>query len=70
MRELFRAVPAAHQGRYAVKADQLVAPLAEEIRNGDVLMVKGSFGSKMGPVVEALVALGDDDSESILRNRG
>lgn len=71
MRELFRAVPAAHQGRYAPSAAELVEPLLEEIRNGDVLMVKGSFGSKMGPVVEALVALGEeDDSESIRRNRG
>ncbi len=70
MRELFSAVPAAHQGRYTPSADALVDLLVEEIRNGDVLMVKGSFGSKMGPVVEALVALGEDDSESILRNRG
>ncbi|MGX1199129.1 UDP-N-acetylmuramoylalanyl-D-glutamyl-2,6-diaminopimelate--D-alanyl-D-alanine ligase [Parvibaculum sp. MBR-TMA-1.3b-4.2] len=70
MRELFSAVPAAHQGRYTPSADALVDLLVEEIRNGDVLMVKGSLGSKMGPVVEALVALGEDDSESILRNRG
>lgn len=70
MRELFSVVPAAHQGRYTPSADALVDFLVEEIRNGDVLMVKGSFGSKMGPVVEALVALGEDDSESIRRNRG
>jgi hypothetical protein len=33
-------------------------------------MVKGSNGSRMKPIVEALLALGDDDSESIRRNRG
>ncbi|HEX7777368.1 MAG TPA: UDP-N-acetylmuramoylalanyl-D-glutamyl-2,6-diaminopimelate--D-alanyl-D-alanine ligase [Parvibaculum sp.] len=70
MRELFNALPADRQGFYAETSDGLMTPLTEAIHDGDVVMVKGSNGSRMKPVVAALLALGDDDSESIRRNRG
>jgi UDP-N-acetylmuramoyl-tripeptide--D-alanyl-D-alanine ligase len=70
MRELFKALPADRQGFYAETSAGLMTPLAEAIQEGDVVMVKGSNGSRMKPVVEMLLALGDDDSESIRRNRG
>jgi UDP-N-acetylmuramoyl-tripeptide--D-alanyl-D-alanine ligase len=70
MRELFDALPVDRQGFYAETSDGLMTPLLEAIHDGDVLMVKGSNGSRMKPVVEALLALGEDDSESIRRNRG
>lgn len=70
MRELFKVLPADRQGFYAETSDGLMTPLAEAIQEGDVVMVKGSNGSRMKPVVEMLLALGDDDSESIRRNRG
>lgn len=70
MRELYKALPADRQGMYAETSAGLIAPLIETIHDGDVVMVKGSNGSRMAPVVEALLALSDDDSESIRRNRG
>lgn len=70
MRALFGALPADRQGAYSEKSSGLIAPLVEALHDGDVVMVKGSNGSRMGLVVEALLALGEDDSESIRRNRG
>ncbi|MGV8996697.1 MAG: UDP-N-acetylmuramoylalanyl-D-glutamyl-2,6-diaminopimelate--D-alanyl-D-alanine ligase [Parvibaculaceae bacterium] len=70
MRALFDALPADQQGLYAPSSDGLITLLSEAIQSGDVVMVKGSNGSRMKPVVEALKALGDDDSASIRRNRG
>lgn len=70
MRALFEALPADQQGLYAATSDGLITPLSEAIQNGDVVMVKGSNGSRMKPIVEALKALGEDDSASIRRNRG
>lgn len=70
MRELYKALPQDRQGAYAETSAELTGMLIEAIQGGDVVMVKGSFGSRMGPVVEALLALGEDDSESIRRNRG
>ena len=70
MRALFDALPADQQGLYAPSSDGLITLLSEAIQSGDVVMVKGSNGSRMKPVVEALKALGDDNSASIRRNRG
>jgi len=70
MRGLYDALPADRQGAYAETSDALIGPLLEAIQSGDVVMVKGSNGSRMRPVVDALLALGEDDSESIRRNRG
>ncbi|HUD51935.1 UDP-N-acetylmuramoylalanyl-D-glutamyl-2,6-diaminopimelate--D-alanyl-D-alanine ligase [Parvibaculum sp.] len=70
MRELYLALPEDRRGVYAETSDGLIAPLVDAIQMGDVVMVKGSNGSRMRPIVDALLALGDDDSESIRRNRG
>ncbi|MEN6542267.1 UDP-N-acetylmuramoylalanyl-D-glutamyl-2,6-diaminopimelate--D-alanyl-D-alanine ligase [Parvibaculum sp.] len=70
MRGLYDALPADRQGAYAETSDALIGSLVEAIQSGDVVMVKGSNGSRMRPVVDALLALGEDDSESIRRNRG
>lgn len=70
MRELFKALPVDRQGAYAETSAELVGPLTEAIQDGDVVMVKGSNGSRMGLIVDALLALSEDDSESIRRNRG
>jgi UDP-N-acetylmuramoyl-tripeptide--D-alanyl-D-alanine ligase len=38
-----------------------VAAVTEAARAGDVIMVKGSLGSRMAPIVEALIAKGEQD---------
>jgi UDP-N-acetylmuramoyl-tripeptide--D-alanyl-D-alanine ligase len=56
MAALWADLAAERRGHYADGSDGLVAPLLEELCPGDVVMVKGSLGSRMGPIVEALKA--------------
>jgi UDP-N-acetylmuramoyl-tripeptide--D-alanyl-D-alanine ligase len=51
---LYDALPEAMRGRWAPQATEIQDALAEAIHAGDVVMVKGSNGSRMGPVVAAL----------------
>jgi len=54
MRSLWEALPSNHKGGYAETAAALEGEVIGAIRDGDVVMVKGSLGSKMGPIVQAL----------------
>ncbi|MBV9064936.1 MAG: UDP-N-acetylmuramoylalanyl-D-glutamyl-2, 6-diaminopimelate--D-alanyl-D-alanine ligase, partial [Methylobacteriaceae bacterium] len=54
MRHLFDALPARMRGTWALRASELHAPVIEAIQAGDIVMVKGSNGSRMGPLVAAL----------------
>ncbi len=54
MRALWEALPSNHRGSYAETAAALEPEVLEAIRDGDAIMVKGSLGSKMGPIVKAL----------------
>ena len=54
MHSLFEALPSARRGGYADTAAALESAVLDAIGPGDVAMVKGSFGSKMGPIVRAL----------------
>jgi UDP-N-acetylmuramoyl-tripeptide--D-alanyl-D-alanine ligase len=54
MRALFETLPSTRRGGYAETAAGLEPSLVTTLRAGDALMVKGSLGSKMGPVVKAL----------------
>jgi UDP-N-acetylmuramoyl-tripeptide--D-alanyl-D-alanine ligase len=54
MRELFDALPSGRQGVYAEASADLESPVLSAVQPGDVLMVKGSLGSRMGPLVKAL----------------
>jgi UDP-N-acetylmuramyl pentapeptide synthase len=56
MRHLFQALPATRRGAYAESADALAPLLAEAVAPGDVVVVKGSNGSRMSKVVAALKA--------------
>ncbi len=53
------ALPAALRGRHAARSDDLVAPVVAAVGAGDVVMVKGSLGSRMAPIVAALKARAD-----------
>jgi UDP-N-acetylmuramoyl-tripeptide--D-alanyl-D-alanine ligase len=54
MRGLFEAAPPAMRGAWAAKAADVEGPLLEALHGGDVVMVKGSNGSRMGSIVAAL----------------
>jgi UDP-N-acetylmuramoyl-tripeptide--D-alanyl-D-alanine ligase len=54
MRALWEALPTRVRGGYAETAAGLETTVLDAIRAGDAVMVKGSLGSKMGPIVRAL----------------
>lgn len=54
MRALWEALPSGRRGGYAETAAELEPAVIDVIRDGDAVMVKGSLGSKMGPIVKAL----------------
>jgi UDP-N-acetylmuramoyl-tripeptide--D-alanyl-D-alanine ligase len=54
MRELWNALPSERRGGYADLASALQGDVVAAVRNGDVFMVKGSNGSRMGPIVKEL----------------
>jgi UDP-N-acetylmuramoyl-tripeptide--D-alanyl-D-alanine ligase len=57
MAALMEALPASRRGGYAESADALIPVIANALRSGDIVLVKGSNGSKMSRVVAALAAL-------------
>jgi UDP-N-acetylmuramoyl-tripeptide--D-alanyl-D-alanine ligase len=54
MHALWGALPSGRRGGYAETAAELEPAVLAAIRSGDAVMVKGSLGSKMGPIVKAL----------------
>jgi UDP-N-acetylmuramoyl-tripeptide--D-alanyl-D-alanine ligase len=54
MRNLWQALPSERRGGYAEDSRSLEPLVLEAVRGGDAIMVKGSYGSKMGPIVKAL----------------
>ena len=54
MAALWQALPGNRRGAYASSSADLESGLIEDLKPGDAVMVKGSLGSKMGPIVEAL----------------
>jgi UDP-N-acetylmuramoyl-tripeptide--D-alanyl-D-alanine ligase len=57
MRALWQALPASRRGGYAEDSAALEAQVLSAVRAGDVVMVKGSLGSRMAPIVKALQRL-------------
>ena len=54
MKALFDALPAGKRGLWAPASADIEDALIGEIKAGDAVMVKGSNGSRMGPVVAAI----------------
>jgi UDP-N-acetylmuramoyl-tripeptide--D-alanyl-D-alanine ligase len=54
MRALWEALPSGLRGGYAETAAALEPAVLDALRAGDAVMVKGSLGSKMGPIVKSL----------------
>ena len=57
MKSLWDALPPTRRGGYAEVAAELAPQLARAAEPGDVVMVKGSNGSKAGALTQALLAL-------------
>ncbi len=53
-RALFDAAPAPMRAAWAERSRDILDELANALRGGDVVMVKGSNGSRMGPLVAGL----------------
>jgi UDP-N-acetylmuramoyl-tripeptide--D-alanyl-D-alanine ligase len=54
MRSLWEVLPSERRGGYAETSTALEPAVLGDIHAGDAIMVKGSLGSKMGPIVTAL----------------
>src|SRR5690349_5266210 len=54
MRALWEALPSTRRGGYAEDSKGLEPKVIDAVRSGDAIMIKGSNGSKMAPIVKAL----------------
>jgi UDP-N-acetylmuramoyl-tripeptide--D-alanyl-D-alanine ligase len=57
MKHLYKSLPSSKQGAYAINSKELLPHVINDIKDNDILMVKGSHGSKMALIVEALIEL-------------
>lgn len=57
MAHLAAALPSDITTRHADSSEEIMTPLLDALSPGDIVMVKGSLGSRMAVVVEALLAL-------------
>jgi UDP-N-acetylmuramoyl-tripeptide--D-alanyl-D-alanine ligase len=55
MEALWHALPNERRGVYARTASALELDVVDAVRSGDAVMIKGSLGSKMNPIVKALI---------------
>ena len=53
MAHLHDVLPVSMRGGHAPSSDQIIAPLLAAVQPGDVVMIKGSAGSRMSRVVQA-----------------
>jgi UDP-N-acetylmuramoyl-tripeptide--D-alanyl-D-alanine ligase len=58
MRGLYDQVPEHRRGGWSQTSGELVAHVAAGVRSGDAVMIKGSLGTNMAPLVAAVRALG------------
>ena len=62
MRHLYDALPDAQRGEWAETAQELAGRVSQLVDAGDVVLVKGSKGSKVSLVVDAIRKLGHPDT--------
>jgi UDP-N-acetylmuramoyl-tripeptide--D-alanyl-D-alanine ligase len=58
MKSLYEAIPSAYRGSYAESSAGLAQAVLSDVQDGDVVLVKGSLGSRMRVIVDALDAAG------------
>ncbi len=56
MRKLYETLPQKQRGAWAPDSSALIEHVVSALRSGDVVMVKGSLGSRMAPIVAAIRA--------------
>jgi UDP-N-acetylmuramoyl-tripeptide--D-alanyl-D-alanine ligase len=54
MAHLFEALPQSRRGGYGRTSDEIAPLLTATLHDGDVVLVKGSLGSRMAVIIEAL----------------
>ena len=59
MKHFYDVLPVAKRGVWVETSTELAAQVGDLLGDGDVAMVKGSLGSKMGLIVDAIMKLGD-----------
>jgi UDP-N-acetylmuramoyl-tripeptide--D-alanyl-D-alanine ligase len=64
---LAAALPAERRGVHAEDTTALAPSVAASVKPGDVVLVKGSLGSRMSVIVEALAALDRGDGGNMPR---
>jgi UDP-N-acetylmuramoyl-tripeptide--D-alanyl-D-alanine ligase len=58
MKSLWDVLPASRRGAYGEKSADIAPALMSALRAGDVVLVKGSLGSRMAVIIDALKARG------------
>jgi UDP-N-acetylmuramoyl-tripeptide--D-alanyl-D-alanine ligase len=56
MEALWEKIPAQRRGAYGAKSADIADALTKSLQDGDAVLVKGSLGSKMAVIIEALKA--------------
>jgi UDP-N-acetylmuramoyl-tripeptide--D-alanyl-D-alanine ligase len=56
MQKLYEALPEQRRGAWTPDSNALIAPVINALQSGDAVMVKGSLGSRMAPIVAAIKA--------------
>jgi len=60
MAALWKKIPAQSRGAYGATSSDIASALLDALQDGDAVLVKGSFGSKMAVIIEALKARAGD----------
>jgi UDP-N-acetylmuramoyl-tripeptide--D-alanyl-D-alanine ligase len=58
MRGLYDLLPKTKQAAWGTKSTDIADQVAAAVRPGDVIMIKGSLGTNMAPIVAAVRCLG------------
>jgi UDP-N-acetylmuramoyl-tripeptide--D-alanyl-D-alanine ligase len=58
MKSLWDTLPPSRRGAYGALSSDIAAQVAADVNDGDVILVKGSLGSRMAVIIDALKARG------------
>ena len=67
MESLYDVLPGRIQGLHTMDSDGLLPHVLAAVRPGDVVLVKGSLGSRMGPIVDALIEIENRPPQAVVQ---